>query len=210
MLFLRKKNSVTVETEELSERLCNFEEKQRFLLVAIRAILAFIKDFSLDVKEINAEGFKKKIDDLIEKFRSEEKTKSLQSFFETQKQTIRSYTKRQNEYLREKENELKDIINVLTKAMATFDVENEKYNQKIYEQSEKMEQITLLDDIREIKNTLKREVEQIREADREKQANDRSQIDMLSGQVSFLKVELENAKKVWEDRKKEAISLGIT
>jgi hypothetical protein len=46
--------------------------------------------------------------------------------------------------------------------MVTLDVENQEYNQKILEQSGKIEQLTFLDDIKKIKQTLILEVEQMR------------------------------------------------
>jgi len=107
VLALLKKKSDISEKEDLSEMLKNSDEKRQFFLLAIRALLVFIKDFSLDLKEIDSEEFNKKIDDLTEKLISEEKTKKLQSVFEKNKINIITYIKKQKEYLKDREDEFK-------------------------------------------------------------------------------------------------------
>ncbi len=94
------------------------------------ALLFFIKDFFLDVKEIDADQFKKVIDGLTEEIVSKKKTKKIQSTFEKHKKIIAAYIKRQKEYLGDRENEFRDIIEILTNAMASVDAENQIFNKK--------------------------------------------------------------------------------
>ena len=202
-LALIKKKSEKTEKEDLSGMLKSSDEKRQFFLLAVRALLIFIKDFSLDLKEIDSEEFKKKIDDLSENFISEEKTKKLQSAFEKNKINIITYIKKQKEYLKDREGEFKEIIDLLTKAMAVVDNDNQVYNEKIYKQSEKLEKITLLDDIKKIKNELIIEVESIRETVREKELHDSEKLEKLSKKVNTLNVELEKAKE-------ESVKDGLT
>lgn len=197
------KNNGAIDVKELSEMLRESQEKLQFFLFAIRALLFFVKDFSLDVKEIDADRFKKVIDGLTEEIVSEKKTKKIQSHFEKHKKIISAYIKRQKEYLHDRENEFRDIIEILTKAMASVEAESQVFNKKVYEQSEKIEKITLLDDIKKIKTALKQEVEQVKKTIREKQENDRKQIEMLSKQVSSLNVDLEKAME-------ESLKDGLT
>lgn len=195
MVFFKRKIRIAPEPNQLSEKLQTCEERQRFLLDAILTVLAFLKEFCFDLKEIDVEGFKSGIDNLTEAIGSKKKAKKVQSLFKKQEQIIRSYIRRQKECVGDRESELRDIVNLLTKAVANLGAENEDYNQKIYEQSEKIEQITLLDDIKEIKDTLTQEIEQMRATVKEKQEYDRRQIESLSEQVSVLEVELDKAKK---------------
>jgi len=195
VLALKKKNSIDIYKEDLSKMLENSNEKRQFYLFVLRALLVFIKDFSLDLKEIDSEEFKKKIDDLTEKLISEEKTKKLQSVFEKNKKNIITYVKKQKEYLKDREDEFKEIIELLTKAMAVGDHDNQVYNEKIYKQSEKLEKITLLDDIKKIKNNLIIEIENIRKTLKEKEFHDSEKLEKLSKKVNSLNVELEKAKE---------------
>ena len=202
-LALIKKKSDNPEKEDLPEMLKKSDEKRQFFLIAVRVLLIFIKDFSLDLGEIDSEEFKKKIDDLAENFISEEKTKKLQSAFEKNKKNIITYIKKQKEYLKDRENEFKEIIDLLTKAMAVVDNDNQVYNEKIYKQSEKLEKITLLDDIKKIKNELIIEIENIRKTLREKELHDSEKLEKLSKKVNSLNVELEKAKE-------ESVKDGLT
>ncbi len=202
-LALIKKKSENSEKEDLSGMLKSSDEKRQFFLLAVRALLVFIKDFSLELKEIDSEEFKKKIDDLAENFISEEKPKKLQSVFEKNKKNIITYIKKQKEYLKDREGEFKEIIDLLTKAMAVVDNDNQVYNEKIYKQSEKLEKITLLDDIKKIKNELIIEVESIRKTVREKELRDSEKLEKLSKKVNSLNIELEKAKE-------ESVKDGLT
>jgi len=203
MLALKKKNSMTSETEDLCKMLKYSDEKGQFFLLAVRALLVFIKNFSLDLKEIDSEEFKNQIDQLTEKLISEENTKKLQSVFEKNKKNIISHIKKQKDYLKDREDEFKEIIDLLTKAMAVVDHDNQVYNEKIYKQSEKLEKITLLDDIKKIKNKLIGEVENIKKTVREKELRDSEKLEKLSEKVNSLNVELEKAKE-------ESVKDGLT
>ena len=131
-----------LDVKELSRQLLDREDHIQFFQFVIGTLLVLIKEFSLDLKEINADGFKAGIDGLSERILSEEKIKKARSLFEKHKKTIYSYIQRLKKYLSERENELKGIIDLLTEGMATVDADNRIFNQKIYEQSEKIEQIT--------------------------------------------------------------------
>jgi len=193
-LAFNKNQTETLERKELSADLLECRKKQEFLLTSIRALLQFIKAFALDLKELGSDAFKHDIGTLEAKFNSDEKLKKTQSSFHRQKKTIRRFVDQQKKYLEEREKELKDIIDLLAKAMVTLDTDNQKYNQKIYEQSEKIEQITRLDDIKKIKQALIQEIEYIKQTVREKQDRDSKKLKSLSKKVTTLNHELTKAK----------------
>lgn len=194
MFFSRKKGGSELSSEELRERLSRSEERERFFLEAARTGLALIKDFTLDVAELGVSGFKKELDELAESCLTEHNLKSLEGTYEKKRKTALAYSEKQKEYVKEREKEYKNIIELLTKSVATLDAENETYNQKILEESRKMEDITRLDDIKNIKAALSKGIEQMRRSVREKQDRDRRRIEQLSEQVSSLKAEVKNAK----------------
>ena len=193
-LALRKDPAVTADPKKLSEAPGNCRQWHEFLLVSIITLLQFIKDFSLDIKELKSETFLKDIDKLAAQFNQEEKLKKTESSFLKHKKRIGRFIDRQKRYLAEREKELKDIIDLLARAMVTLDTDNQQYNQKIYEQSEKIEQITRLDDIKKVKQALINEIENIQKTVREKQDRDSKQLKILSKQVSTLNLELKKAK----------------
>ncbi len=190
-----KKNESASNEKELTQRLSIYEKRLKFLQVSIGILLYFIKEFSLDLIEIDADKFKDNIDGLDKKIKTEHKTKKLESIFGKHKKIIFSYIERLKKYLKDRESEFKGIIDILTEAMSTADADNNVFNQKIYEQSDKIEKISLLDDIKKIKVAIKKEVEEVRKTLKEKQLNDREHLSKLSKQVNSLNVELKKAKK---------------
>jgi len=189
-----KTNKNALSEKELSQQFRDYEDRLQFFQNAIGTLLVFIKDFSLDLNEINAEAFKKDMDELNAKISSVEKTKKLHSVFEKYKKIIILFLEQLKKHLIDREDELKGIIDLLTKAMSTVDADNQLFNQKIYEQSERIEKITLLDDIKKIKSALKYEIENVRESIKEKQLCDREHLERLSKKVETLNLELEKAR----------------
>ena len=203
LLKFKKKDSNKTDPEDLAAELSESNQKKEYFLLSIRTLLQLMKESALDLKEINSDGFKKDISRLSEKFSTENKLKKIQSRFGKGKKRIDTFINLQKKYLLERENEFKDIIDILTKAMATIDTENQEYNQKILDQSEKIEEITLLDDIKKLKQALIQEIEQIRETVKEKQAHDNTKLEILSQQVNTLSVELERTRT-------ESLTDGLT
>ena len=203
MLKLRKKDNHHIETEDLAAKLSESNRKKEYFLLSIQALLQLMKEFALDLKEINSDGFKKDISRLSENITSDKKLKKIQSRFEKGKKAIDAFINLQKNYLFDRENEFKDIIDILSRAMVTLDTENQEYNQKILKQSEKIVEITHLDDIKKLKRALIQEIEQIRETVKEKQSHDNTKLEILSNQVSNLSMELEKART-------ESLTDGLT
>ena len=203
MRLFKKQEEVVLEKDELVKRIKAEEEDREFFLRSIRTLLVFIKRFSLDIKEIDSDRFKKGIDELTQRYESEEKTRRVESFFEKQKKAMVVYVDRLKRYLQDRENEFRDIIELLTKAMVSLDAENQGFYKRVYGQAEKIERITELDDIKKIRSALTQEVEEMRGIVSEKEARDMKQISSLSDQVKSLKRELEKAKT-------ESVTDGLT
>ena len=180
--------------EQLIQKNTLLQEKSDVFLRSIEAMLHFLKSFALDLSEIRSDHFKKLIDDLSEKFVAPERPKRIELDFERQKEKILGFIEHQHRYIAEREKELRDIIDLLTKAMASLDVENREFYNRVHDQSEKMEQITLLDDIKKIKSALQYEVTQMRDIVDQKKDQDRRQVQLLASQVDTLRQELEKTK----------------
>ena len=193
LLKQKKKENNKIDIDSLSSQLRDSSEKIDFYLLAIRALFKFLKGFSLDLKEINSDEFKDDISRLLDAFTGETKLKKIQSRFEKNKKGVAAYIDRQKKYLIDREGELKEIIDILTNAMVNLDVENQEYNQKLLEQSGKIEQITFLDDIKKIKQGLILEIEQMRQSIKEKQSGDQVTLEALAKQVHTLNSQLEKA-----------------
>ncbi|MDY6880174.1 MAG: GGDEF domain-containing protein [Thermodesulfobacteriota bacterium] len=194
-LLSKNKNDSPLDRKELIKQLEEHEQKEAFLLLAARGLLYFIKDFSSDLGEIDDGSFGKEMQALTDVFVPEEKTKTLKSSFDKHKKTISRQIAKQKKYLQDREKELKDIIDLLTKAVASLNVDNLEFSRKLLKQSEELDKITMLDDIKKIKNSLKLQIDSFRETIKEKQSYDNRKIEVLSTQVTSLEAELEKAKE---------------
>ncbi len=183
-----------LDIEDLVKKSVHLQERSDLYQRCIAVLLHFLKSFALDVKEIKSEVFKKELEALSQDFSASEKPKRLAPIFDEQKQSIVSFIDRQHRYIQDREKELRDIIDLLTKAMANLDVENHEFYQRVYDKSEKMEQITRLDDIKKIKTALQEEVAHMREIVDQKKKQDKHQVQQLSGQLDCLRQELIKAK----------------
>lgn len=169
-------------------------ERLNFFSECIRTMFIFVREYTLDITEIDADGFKKQLENLQEKFQSAEKTKTISTRFNRQKIKILDHIQRQKTYIDERETEFREIIDLMTAAMTGLDNENRDFYSSIRTQGERFEQITLLDDIKRIKNELEREVDGMRAMVRKKESQDQKTLDALSSQVDVLKKELDKAR----------------
>ena len=171
-----------------------FQERCDMFMRSISAILDYLKAFALEIEEIQPERYREDIQELSESFQSEERPKRLELEFENRKPRIQAFIERQRDYLKDREQELRDIIDLLAKAMANLNVENREFYQRINLQGDKFIDISALDDIKKIKSALQNEVEQMREIVHLKQDQEKRQINLLANQVDALQNELESAK----------------
>ena len=188
--FIRKPKESSPGGEAPAEALKNCETGRRFYREAVCALLETLKAYTLEDDAEKRRAFIVLIDDLAEKLVSEETAARIEPVFHSSHGTIVSHLRDQKESLTEKENEYREIIRILTKAMADINADNRMFTDRIFQQSEKMEEITRLGDIKSIRTRLKREISSLQKAVKDKQAQDAKVIDLLSDQVNTLKEEL--------------------
>jgi diguanylate cyclase len=164
-------------------------------LRAINALFMFVKDFALDLNEIGSERFKSDVDQLKADFNTHMQATHLERRFKGGCRDVGAFIERQKRYLDDREQELRDIIDLLTTAMTSLNTDNKTFYQRVFDQSEKIDQISRLDDIKKIRHALQEEVTQMKALVSAKEAADAAQIDQLSSQVTELKNELQKAKQ---------------
>ncbi len=194
MKLFGKSNSSDADPATLTKAFGEARERLDIYLESIRTLFLFVREYTLDISEIDAEGFKKQLDTLREKFQAAETSKTIAAQFDRQKSAILSHIQRQKAYIGERETEFREIIDLMTAAMSGLDNENRDFYSSIRSQGERFEQITLLDDIKRIKSELVREVDKMRAMVRDKETLDQKALDSLSNQVDVLKKELDKAR----------------
>ena len=195
MLFSRKKEASAPSVKELSAELAESMEKQSILLLSLRALLQLIKEFALDIGEIEAADFKRDMDRLSAELAEQHSAREMQRLLEKYQSRMLAFGAEQKRYLLDRERELREVIDLMSRAIATFNEDNRDYNDLIYKHSEQMEAIIRLDDIKKIKSALQVEIDQIRTAVSRKQAQDEQQVEILGRKVSNLSLELKKVKE---------------
>jgi diguanylate cyclase len=193
--FLRKPNAMEPEEVDAQLDTAHLVEINQLYLRAVNALFMFIKDFTLDLKEIGSDRFKLDVDLLKADFNAHLKTAKLERRLEGGCRDVSAFIEKQKRYIGDREQELRDIIDLLTTAMTSLNTDNKTFYRRVFDQSEKIDQISRLDDIKKIKNALQEEVTQMKALVNAKEAADAAQIDQLASQVTVLKSELQKVKQ---------------
>ncbi len=193
-LFGNKTTATDADPATLARAVEETQNRLTILNDAIQVLFVFLREYTLDIDEIKAEAFKDQLQALQEKFQTFDKPRSLADTFDRQKGNILKHIQRQKAYLDERETEFREIIDLMTAAMSGLDNENRDFYSSIRSQGESFEKITLLDDIKRIKNELIKEVANMRAMVRQKESQDQKTLDALSNQVEALKKELDKAR----------------
>ena len=194
-LFIRRSAGSERSMADLEADLEHRRDTQAVYLLTIRALLYYLKEFSLDLTEIDADRFKDRMDTLAGHFLGDAKPAKLQSLLADYKDVILAYIGREKDYLHDREEEFKNIIELLTVGLTTVSQENQAFNTRMYERSARLEQITYLNDIRRMKEELQREVEHMKDSVRDKQARDTQHLQDLSQEVKTLRLDVAKAEQ---------------
>lgn len=201
-LFFRKSKDKTT-IQKLHQKLQQSNMKQEFYLQTLRTMLELLKEFALDQVEIGTGDYKNQIDLLRKKFDEKHEVKPFITFFKKSKENILGFITKQKEYVEDRDRELREIIDVMSKALSGQNDENRKYHQRIYKHGEKIERITLLDDLRKIRGALEKEIKQLRLDVKNKQTMEQKRMKALDQEINLLSHELQKAKE-------EALTDGLT
>lgn len=157
------------------------------------SLLYFLKEWCIDLDDVDAAGFRSRIDALSEAFRSDQSAKGLDRAFAREREFIIEFIDQQKRCVREREAELTSIIELLRSSLAGMIGESQEFNGQMYERNVRMEQISTLNDLRLVRQGLSEEISRMKKAIREKQENDRKRAEKLSEQVDVLRGDLEKA-----------------
>ena len=195
MEFTFRKSKSKTAIQKLHRKLKESNLKQEFYLHTLRTMLQFLKEFALDQNEIDTGAYKRQIDLLRKKFDDEQEIKPIAVYFKKSKENILGFINKQKGYIEDRDAELREIIEIMSKALTSQNDENRKYHQSIYKRSEKIERITLLDDLRKIRAALEQEIKQLRRDVESKQIMEENRMKALDREINVLSRELQKAKR---------------
>ncbi len=192
-LFKRKK-PVAISPEILIQQLDECRNHLHAIQEITGSLVFFLKEFPMDVPEIGTEEFKNRLDKLSGHFLEDRPAAALMRDFSDQKIFVLDFISREKDNIRQKEAELKNIIEMLRNGLSGLIGDTRNFNTRIYDQNVRMEALTQLDDIRKIKESLRTEVSAMKQIIQEKQSSDSRRIDSLSEEITVLRSSLEEVK----------------
>lgn len=194
--FFRKKPQTELTPEQLLDELQQCRVRSEFFLSATVSFLSCIKEFAHGYSEVNSEAFTAQMERLKQQCRTTKTTAMLQRQFQGQPEQILDFITREKAYLQEREQELKNVIDMLHAGLSAMYGDNQVFNDTVQERSLRVERLTNLDDIRRIKEQVKAEVTQLKTAIHQKQVSDSQRVDKLTREVALLRQNLERVTDV--------------
>ncbi len=194
MEFFRKKDPRAAKWDDLQKQLRDCEQKKLLLFDFAGSLIILVKELSVEAEDLDTPSIKERLDGLSEKLRLDSDVRSLETGLERDREELFLFAGRQQEYLKDREAELAEIIETLTGAIASIGRENRVFTERIQAQSDRIEKLTRLNDLKQLKDGLSMEVEQVRRTVFEKQFADEQRIERLSRRVHGLDTELKHMK----------------
>ncbi|MFZ3048070.1 MAG: GGDEF domain-containing protein [Desulfatirhabdiaceae bacterium] len=170
------------------------QERVQSLVHVSRSLTFFLKESAMDISEIDADGFNGRLDKILEHLQEPTSGPDIEKIFSAHKLAILDWIGIQKHYIQEKEDELKNIIELLRAGLNEMIGDTQNFSAQLYERNIKMEAITELNDLRKIKESLKGEVTQMKQLIQKKQTSDSRRIESLSNEVGVLRSSLEQVR----------------
>ena len=196
-MFRRKTDSGQYDElthQQMIELVEKHREQSDYMRSCVRVLCYLVKDFTFDLAVVNADDFKKRMDQLVSDFNAADSPKSMQRTFDSGKESIIGFIANEKQYLSDREAEFKGIIDFLRQTINAIVGESQAFNTTLYEQNMRMGRLTELDDIRRLKETLQGEVETMRTSIQDKQTNDSNHVERLVREVEALRDSLQEYK----------------
>ncbi len=196
MLFRKTRCKVYEEMspKQIAEVAESYKDQSNYLLSCLRQLAYLMKEATIESPEIDSDGFRKRVDDMVNGLDKAETTRDLQKSFDGGKETMIAFIKKEKKYFEDKDGELKKLIDFLRSTLTSVMGENRSYNGELYEQNLRIGKLTELDDIRKIKESLKAEVATMQKTIRAKQENEEARANKLAREVALLRNSLEEYK----------------
>ncbi len=110
-------------------------------------------------------------------------------------QVCEDYFERSRKYLLERESEVSEVIHYLREAVSRLAGESHSFTAELSRSSERMERLTDLEDIRELKKQISNEVQQLKRSIDEKKQKEQATYSRLSKRMELLQHSLQESRE---------------
>jgi diguanylate cyclase len=184
-----------IDPQKRAADLVELRARAELMAQATRGFLFCIKELVPEFDELGAASLKQGIDELLGELNAVVTPPALPEHLGERHDEVLAFARRAKGYLDEREGEFKKIIDLLSGGLAALDRENASFNRGLQQRSQRLEQLSQLDDIRKVRQELHGEVHALRQAVAEKQEIEAKRVEGLKREVKVLKLDVEEAKK---------------
>ena len=172
----------------------NNPDKGSSCVETIRILLCCLKRFSYDFKEVSNERFIQAIDELQRELSSEPfRPKHYNKKVQICKASSLLQSRREQEYLAEREQEFRQIVLTLTNQLRELVQGSTQFENKVESHADKLDELSKLEDIRKLRTELSAQVSTIREEVADQRSKQRVNVDSLKAEIKRLNFDLRQA-----------------
>jgi diguanylate cyclase len=161
------------------------------LLSMMDRVLGMLPDAATESEKLRTAEFRKEIQFYRDQIRT---NKPIEPIARKVLETCQEYFRRARLYRLEREHEYVEMIEVLRDGVSNLAGQATTFNAQLTTSSDRFNRLVDIDDIREIKHQISREVRDLRRAVEDKQKQDEENLSLLSRRVEMLQAKLNRAK----------------
>jgi diguanylate cyclase len=169
------------------------QQRNTHLIGLGKAVLTLLQQYRWEIEELKTTRFVKDLEEWKTELDLIRSADSLDQIKLKIYERCNEHLKKEKTYLEERERELMQMIGLLTEAVSAVTEEGGSYNQEILQTTQKLTEISQLEDIRKMRSMLASEIQNLKETVRQRQSKEKEQNAILSRHVEALQNKLKRA-----------------
>ncbi len=164
------------------------------LLTLVEHLLGLLSEHAPDDPSLGAPAFRARLDEWRRGLRDEDDAANLAGLVDAIATACGTFLERSRVYRTDHDAELTDLVRVLSKVIDTVRGDSRKFEHELLRSTTAMGRMVEIEDLRELKRVLSREVDSLREAAAERQKSEARHYESLTKRVRSLEQSLTKAQ----------------
>lgn len=169
-------------------------DRAEALLTLAERLLDLLSEHAPDDTALGAPAFRAQVEDWREKLRDEDDAAGLTQVVDTIAESCGAFLDSTRAHRTDREAELLDLVNVLHEVIDTVRGDSREFEHELIRSTTAMGKMVEIEDIRELKRTLSREVQTLRDVVAVRQTSEAKHYDTLTNRVRVLEQSLIKAQ----------------
>lgn len=158
-----------------------------------KALITLLQQYRWEIEELKTSRFVCELEEWKNSLDLYRSADSLDQIKLKLYDRVNDHLKKEKTYLEERERELKKMIGLLTEVVSAVSEGSGNYHQEILQSTQKLTEISQLEDIRKLRSLLASEIQSLKETVRQKQSKEKEHYDQLNRHVEALQSRLQTA-----------------